>query len=140
MRFFLTRTQGLCRLILAVWCVVFAFSVLAGCGAQDASLGQISHGLVQSIHLHVAHPQAGQHGAVHDQLCGQLCQNLSAPMAKVDVGAALLPVLLLGLTLWGLSACLWLVISPSRCYAGLSPFLTGGSPPRPHLLFQRFNN
>ncbi|WP_374554274.1 hypothetical protein [Aquitalea pelogenes] len=139
MRFFLTRIQRLCRLMLAVWIVVFAFSVLAGCGIQDGSLGEVIPALAQSSPPHASQMQDGLHGSSHDRLCGKLCQNLSAPIVKLGVGVILLPCLLLGLTLWGLFACLWTDLS-ARFRIDLPPLLTGGSPPRPHLLFQRFNN
>lgn len=138
MRLTQARARQLCRLLLATWCLVFAFGVLLGCQEQAAD----SHDSV------AVHAQAAQslttvgHAAAHDTsqspLCEQACQTLSSPLAKADVSVAL-PLLSTLLLVWFLlPPLLWL--APAITPHLLSPPATGGTPPRPHLLFQRFNN
>lgn len=136
MRLTQARARQLCRLLLAAWCLVLAFGLLLGCQAQAAE----DHDPV-AVHALAAqtltsHPSA--HDTSHSLLCEQACQTLSSPLAKADVSVAL-PLLSSLLIVWFLlPSLLWL--APAIAPRLLSPPATGGTPPRPHLLFQRFNN
>lgn len=136
MRLSQARVRQLCRLLLAAWCLVLAFGVLLGCQEQAAA----AHGQV-AVHAQTA-PSLTGHAAAHDvsqsPLCEQACQTLSSPLAKADV-SVVLPLLSTMLLVWFLlPPVLWL--APAIAPHLLSPPATGGTPPRPHLLFQRFNN
>lgn len=136
MRLSPARTRQLCRLLLAAWCLVFAFGVLLGCQEQAAD----AHDPV-AVHTRMAASLTG-HAAAHDAsqspLCEQTCQTLSSPLAKADV-SVVLPLLSTLLLVWFLlPPLLWL--APAIAPHLFSPPATGGTPPRPHLLFQRFNN
>lgn len=138
MRLSPARFRQLCRLLLAAWCLVFAFGVLLGC--QDVAVD--GHDPV-AVHAQAGRSLAGTaHAAGHDSsqspLCEQICQTLSSPLAKADTGIAL-PLLSTLLIAWFLLPPLLLPASASGPHLFLSS-APGGSPPRPHLLFQRFNN
>ena len=138
MRLTQARARQLCRLLLAVWCLVLAFGLLLGCQEQAAD----GHDPV-AVHAQAAPSlTTAGHAEAHDTsqsaLCEQACQTLSSPLAKVDVGVVL-PLLSTLLIVWFLlPPLLWL--APAIAPHLLSPPATGGTPPRPHLLFQRFNN
>ena len=138
MRLTQVRTRKLCRLLLAVWCLVFAFGVLLGC--QEQALGD--HDPV-TLHVRAAAAlTSATHAADHDSspspLCKQACQTLSSPLAKADVSVAL-PLLSSLLITWFLLPPLLLFAPAIGSHLFLPP-ATGGTPPRPYLLFQRFNN
>ncbi|MDC7696679.1 hypothetical protein [Vogesella indigofera] len=136
MRLTQTRTRQLCRLLVATWCLVFAFGVLLGCQEQatDAQDPVAVH--AQAAPSLIGH--AGAHDASQSPLCEQTCQALSSQLAKADVSVAL-PLLSTVLLVWFLlPPVLWLALAIAPHL--LSPPATGGTPPRPHLLFQRFNN
>ncbi|MEC5207798.1 hypothetical protein [Vogesella urethralis] len=136
MRLTQTKTRQLCRLLVATWCLVFAFGVLLGCQGQAQETHSFATpGSLQALQLTAAH-----HAGTHDEtsLCEQACQTLSSPLAKADVSVAL-PLLSSLLITWFLLPPLLLFPPAIGSHLFLPP-ATGGTPPRPHLLFQRFNN
>ena len=137
MRLTQTRTRQLCRLLLATWCLVFAFGVLLGCQGQ----AQESHGFATPDTLQALQLTATDHAETHDEssLCEQTCQTLSAPIAKGEVSVVMPSLLSVLLLAWFLLPPL-LLLSPAIVTRLNSPAIPGGTPPRPHLLFQRFNN
>lgn len=137
MRLTPTRTRQLCRLLVATWCLVFAFGVLLGCqGQAQGTHSFATPGSVQALQL-----TAADHAETHDEsaLCEQACQTLSAPIAKGEVSVAMPSLLSVLLIAWFLLPPL-LLLSPASVTRLNSPTTPGGTPPRPHLLFQRFNN
>lgn len=137
MRLTQTRTRQLCRLLLAAWCLVFAFGVLLGCQGQ----GQEPHSFTTPSTLQAQQLTAADHAGTHDEssLCEQACQTLSAPTAKGNVSFAMPSLMSFLLIAWFLLPPL-LLLAPAIGPCLLSSPATGGTPPRPHLLFQRFNN
>ena len=132
------RARQLCRLLLAAWCLVFAFGVLLGCQEQAPDVHapfsvhtQVAQSLTTSEHV-------GAHDSSQSPLCKQTCQTLSSPLAKADVSVAL-PLLSSLLIIWFLLPPLLLFAPAIGSHLFLPP-ATGGTPPRPYLLFQRFNN
>ena len=136
MRLTQTRTRQLCRLLLATWCLVFAFGVLLGCQGQ----AQASHYFATPGTLQTQQLTAADHAGTHDEssLCEQACQTLSAPIAKGEVSFVMPSLLSVLLLAWFLLPPL--LLSPASVTRLNSPATPGGTPPRPHLLFQRFNN
>ena len=138
MRLTQTRTRQLCRLLVATWCLVFAFGVLLGClgQVQETTHRFATPGTMQTLQL-----TATDHAGTHDEssLCEQACQTLSAPIAKGDVSFAMPSLLSVLLIAWFLLPPL-LLLSPAIVTRLNSPATPGGTPPRPHLLFLRFNN
>ena len=136
MRLSQARARQLCRLLLATWCLVFAFGVLLGCQEQAADAQDPVAAHAQGAPSLTGH--AAAHDASQSPLCEQACQALSSPLAKADVSVAL-PLLSTMLLVWFLlPPVLWL--APAIAPHLRLPPATGGTPPRPHLLFQRFNN
>lgn len=138
MRLTQARIRQLCRLLLAAWCLVFAFGVVLGCQEQ-------APGGHEPVTLHVQPAAAltsATHAADHDSspspLCEQACQTLSSPLAKVDAGVAL-PLLSALLLVCFLLPPLLLQAAANIPHLLLPP-APAGTPPRPHLLYQRFNN
>jgi len=138
MRLTQARARQLCRLLLAAWCLVFAFGVLLGCQeqAQDVHAPVTWHAQTVQSPAGVEHARA--HDASQSPLCEQACQTLSSPLAKADVSIAL-PLLSSLLIVWFLLPPL-LLLAPAIGSLLRFPSVCGGAPPRPHLLFQRFNN
>ncbi|MDC7699749.1 hypothetical protein [Vogesella indigofera] len=137
MRLTQTRTRQLCRLLLVAWCLVLAFGVLLACQRYE----QASHHFATPGTLQTQQLTATDHAGTHDEsaLCEQACQTLSAPIAKGEVSVAMPSLLSVLLIAWFLLPPL-LLLSPASVTRLNSPATPGGTPPRPHLLFQRFNN
>lgn len=136
MRLTQTRTRQLCRLLLVAWCLVLTFGVLLACQRYE----QAPHHFATPGTVQVLQLTATDHAGTHDEsaLCEQACQTLSAPIAKGEVSVAMSSLLSVLLLAWFLLPPL--LLSPASVTRLNSPATPGGTPPRPHLLFQRFNN